>query len=201
MPIYEYECRKCHKNHEISQKHTDAPLTTCPECGGKMKKLISNTSFVLKAPVGTKPIMPRPRRVPRLRREPARHPQIPRKRSRRRSPKLLPGFVSAIHVHIPTQGWGVSPAHYTEETEPRDIFPSSTLDTLETADVKRLRESLNYDPSLSIHAPFMDLSPGAVDEKSGLLPRSVFPRSSVSRKSFHPRSSSFIQGMKSGNTP
>jgi predicted nucleic acid-binding Zn ribbon protein len=30
------------------QKITASPLTECPECGGKMKKMISNTSFVLK---------------------------------------------------------------------------------------------------------------------------------------------------------
>jgi putative FmdB family regulatory protein len=48
MPIYEYECLKCEKNHEIMQKFSDAPLSTCPDCGGRMKKLISNTSFVLK---------------------------------------------------------------------------------------------------------------------------------------------------------
>lgn len=48
MPIYEYECVKCNKNHEVMQKFSDAPLTTCSECGGEMKKLISNTSFVLK---------------------------------------------------------------------------------------------------------------------------------------------------------
>lgn len=48
MPIYEYDCTKCGKQHEIMQKITEKPLTKCPECGGKMKKLISNTSFVLK---------------------------------------------------------------------------------------------------------------------------------------------------------
>jgi putative FmdB family regulatory protein len=48
MPIYEYECTKCGKLHEIMQKMTDKPLTECTECGGKMKKMISNTSFVLK---------------------------------------------------------------------------------------------------------------------------------------------------------
>lgn len=48
MPIYEYECEKCGKHHEIMQKITSSPLTDCPECGGKMKKMISNTSFVLK---------------------------------------------------------------------------------------------------------------------------------------------------------
>lgn len=48
MPIYEYECLQCGKNHELMQKFSDALLTACPECGGELKKLISNTSFVLK---------------------------------------------------------------------------------------------------------------------------------------------------------
>ncbi|TAN42613.1 MAG: zinc ribbon domain-containing protein [Nitrospirae bacterium] len=48
MPIYEYECQKCRKAIEVMQKFSDAPITTCEECGGDMKKLISNTSFVLK---------------------------------------------------------------------------------------------------------------------------------------------------------
>ena len=48
MPIYEYKCESCRKHHEIMQKITEKPLTICPGCGGKMKKLISNTSFVLK---------------------------------------------------------------------------------------------------------------------------------------------------------
>jgi len=48
MPIYEYECLVCKKGHEIMQKFNDPPLTACPDCGGEMKKLISNTSFVLK---------------------------------------------------------------------------------------------------------------------------------------------------------
>lgn len=48
MPLYEYECNECGKNHEVIQRFSDKPLTTCPECGGEVKKLISNTSFVLK---------------------------------------------------------------------------------------------------------------------------------------------------------
>ena len=48
MPIYEYECIVCGKQHEIMQKHNDTPVTECPGCGGTMRKLISNTSFVLK---------------------------------------------------------------------------------------------------------------------------------------------------------
>ena len=30
------------------QKITDSPLTVCDSCGGELKKLITNTSFVLK---------------------------------------------------------------------------------------------------------------------------------------------------------
>lgn len=48
MPIYEYECLECEKTFEIMQKFSDEPLRICPECNGQLKKLISNTSFVLK---------------------------------------------------------------------------------------------------------------------------------------------------------
>lgn len=48
MPIYEYECLQCKHSFEIMRKFNDALLTTCPICDGKLKKLISNTSFVLK---------------------------------------------------------------------------------------------------------------------------------------------------------
>ncbi len=48
MPVYEYECTKCRKHFEIMQKISDDPLTNCRECGGDLKKLITNTSFVLK---------------------------------------------------------------------------------------------------------------------------------------------------------
>jgi putative FmdB family regulatory protein len=48
MPIYEYECLACGKTTEAIQKFSDALLDTCPECGGQLKKLISNSTFVLK---------------------------------------------------------------------------------------------------------------------------------------------------------
>lgn len=48
MPIYEYKCEKCGKEREVMQKMTEKPLTVCESCGGRLKKLISNTSFVLK---------------------------------------------------------------------------------------------------------------------------------------------------------
>ena|SRR4030067_1059935 len=48
MPIYEYACEKCNKHFEVMQKITDKSLTTCSDCKGHLKKMISNTSFVLK---------------------------------------------------------------------------------------------------------------------------------------------------------
>ncbi|MDR2444289.1 MAG: zinc ribbon domain-containing protein [Deltaproteobacteria bacterium] len=48
MPIYEYECAKCHQITEALQKFSDQPLTTCPQCGGGLTKLISMNSFQLK---------------------------------------------------------------------------------------------------------------------------------------------------------
>jgi putative FmdB family regulatory protein len=47
MPIYEYQCQKC-GTFEITQRITEKPLGKCPNCKGKVKKLISNTSFQLK---------------------------------------------------------------------------------------------------------------------------------------------------------
>ena len=48
MPIYEYRCHKCGQMTEMMQKFSDAPLNRCPECGGKVSKIISNCSFHLK---------------------------------------------------------------------------------------------------------------------------------------------------------
>ena len=47
MPIYEYQCEKC-GTFEATQRITEKPLGKCPTCKGKVKKLISNTSFQLK---------------------------------------------------------------------------------------------------------------------------------------------------------
>lgn len=44
-------------------------------------------------------------------------------------------------------------------------FSSVVLDTISSDDIKSLINSLDYNPYFSIHAPFMDLSPGAVDSK------------------------------------
>ena len=48
MPIYEYECAKCGHIHEIMQKMSDKPLTKCPDCSGRLHKMISQSAFHLK---------------------------------------------------------------------------------------------------------------------------------------------------------
>jgi putative FmdB family regulatory protein len=48
MPIYEYACEKCGRQIEVIQKFSDEPLKTCSECKGRLKKLISQSSFQLK---------------------------------------------------------------------------------------------------------------------------------------------------------
>jgi len=48
MPIYEYECQKCGYQTEIMQKFSDRPVAKCTECRGKMKKIISQSTFHLK---------------------------------------------------------------------------------------------------------------------------------------------------------
>ncbi len=41
MPLYEYQCKKCHSLTERIQKFSDPPLATCPRCGGELEQLIS----------------------------------------------------------------------------------------------------------------------------------------------------------------
>ena len=48
MPIYEYECTKCGHQKEALQKFSDPSLTECELCHGKLKKLISHSTFHLK---------------------------------------------------------------------------------------------------------------------------------------------------------
>ncbi|MGH7864119.1 MAG: FmdB family zinc ribbon protein, partial [Candidatus Binataceae bacterium] len=49
MPVYEYACGKCGHDFEAEQRITEPPIKTCPRCRArKVKRLISQTSFVLK---------------------------------------------------------------------------------------------------------------------------------------------------------
>ncbi|MEN6492016.1 MAG: FmdB family zinc ribbon protein [Rectinema sp.] len=47
MPTYEYECRECSYTFEAFQSINDAPIKTCPLCGGEVKRLIGGGSGVI----------------------------------------------------------------------------------------------------------------------------------------------------------
>jgi len=48
MPLYEYRCKACGHTLEALQKLDDKPLTKCPECRGRLEKLVSRAAFQLK---------------------------------------------------------------------------------------------------------------------------------------------------------
>ena len=48
MPTYQYACTACDERLEAVQKFTDDPLTACPVCDGKLRKLFSPVGIVFK---------------------------------------------------------------------------------------------------------------------------------------------------------
>ena len=48
MPTYEYACAECGERLEAVQKFSDDPLTVCPACGGRLRKLFSPVGIVFK---------------------------------------------------------------------------------------------------------------------------------------------------------
>jgi putative FmdB family regulatory protein len=48
MPIYEYECTACKTRFERSQRFSDPPVTECPECGGKVRRVLFPAGIVFK---------------------------------------------------------------------------------------------------------------------------------------------------------
>jgi len=47
MPTYEYECTSCGNNFEAFQSMSDAPLTSCPACGKRVRRLINGGTGVI----------------------------------------------------------------------------------------------------------------------------------------------------------
>ena len=48
MPLYEYECEVCGVRFERRQSVTDDPLKACPECGGRVHRLIQPAGIIFK---------------------------------------------------------------------------------------------------------------------------------------------------------
>jgi len=47
MPTYEYECKNCSHSFEVFQSMSDSPLTTCPECGSEVRRIIFGGAGVI----------------------------------------------------------------------------------------------------------------------------------------------------------
>jgi putative FmdB family regulatory protein len=48
MPTYEYACTECGQHVEVVQSMSDAPLTTCAVCGGRLRKVFTPIGVVFK---------------------------------------------------------------------------------------------------------------------------------------------------------
>ena len=48
MPTYEYVCTECATPLEAVASFTDPPLTQCPACGGRLRKVFGNVGVVFK---------------------------------------------------------------------------------------------------------------------------------------------------------
>ena len=48
MPTYEYACKSCGEHLEVVQSFKDDPLTTCPTCGGELRKVFGTIGIAFK---------------------------------------------------------------------------------------------------------------------------------------------------------
>ena len=48
VPTYQYACTACDHRFDAVQSFSDASLTECPECGGKLRKLYGSVGVVFK---------------------------------------------------------------------------------------------------------------------------------------------------------
>jgi putative FmdB family regulatory protein len=48
MPLYEYACQECGHRFEVRQGIREDPLTTCPTCGGAIRRVVQPVGIVFK---------------------------------------------------------------------------------------------------------------------------------------------------------
>ncbi len=48
MPRYDYECRTCGTRFEVRQRVADDPLSTCPTCGGTVRRVFHPVGIIFK---------------------------------------------------------------------------------------------------------------------------------------------------------
>lgn len=70
------------------------------------------------------------------------------------------------HIHVPYEKiWDHIGFILQHKLNLEIYFNSGVLDKINADAIGELKNMLSYNPSLSFHAPFMDLSPGAIDSK------------------------------------
>jgi putative FmdB family regulatory protein len=50
VPTYQYSCTTCGHALEVVQSFSDDPLTECPECQGRLRKVFGSVGVVFKGP-------------------------------------------------------------------------------------------------------------------------------------------------------
>jgi putative FmdB family regulatory protein len=48
MPIYEYECSRCHHRFEVKQGFKDRPQAKCPQCNETARRVFHPTPIIFK---------------------------------------------------------------------------------------------------------------------------------------------------------
>ena len=48
MPMYDYQCSECNHRFEIRQSFQDEPLTICPECTGRVRRVMHPAGVIFK---------------------------------------------------------------------------------------------------------------------------------------------------------
>jgi sugar phosphate isomerase/epimerase len=74
--------------------------------------------------------------------------------------------VFSPQVHIPYEKIGEHlPMLRGKRLNLEIYFGSKVIDGIKASEIENIKRKLDYSPELTVHAPFMDLSPGAVDSK------------------------------------
>lgn len=71
-----------------------------------------------------------------------------------------------VHTHVPFREFQTYSEFIRENNLGVELYiGSQTVDSVTEADLRAVRESLGEGCGISVHGPFMDLSPGAIDAK------------------------------------
>jgi sugar phosphate isomerase/epimerase len=71
-----------------------------------------------------------------------------------------------VHVHVPYDSfWQYHPLLAEHKLSIELYFGTNSVDRIRRDDVAAIRDAMDWEHTLTVHGPFMDLSPGALDAK------------------------------------